>query len=73
MTEALLELEQVEVVYDRVIRAVQGISLRVPAAATVATHPLISPARCSSSTRLERRDGRRALFCGKKPCSGTAS
>jgi branched-chain amino acid transport system ATP-binding protein len=36
MTEALLEVEQVEVVYDRVIRAVQGISLRVPAAATVA-------------------------------------
>jgi branched-chain amino acid transport system ATP-binding protein len=36
MTEALLEVEQIEVVYDRVIRAVQGISLRVPAAATVA-------------------------------------
>jgi branched-chain amino acid transport system ATP-binding protein len=32
----LLDLDQIEVVYSRVIRAVQGISLRVPAGGTVA-------------------------------------
>ena len=36
MAGALLELEQVEVVYGRAIRAVQGISLRVPKGSTVA-------------------------------------
>lgn len=36
MTEAILQLDQVEVVYGRVIRAVQGISLRVVAGSTVA-------------------------------------
>jgi branched-chain amino acid transport system ATP-binding protein len=36
MAEALLELNQVEVVYGRVIRAVQGISLRVSKGSTVA-------------------------------------
>jgi branched-chain amino acid transport system ATP-binding protein len=36
MTETLLELDQVEVVYGRVVRAVQGISLHVPQGGTVA-------------------------------------
>lgn len=36
MVETLLELDQVEVVYERVIRAVQGISLRVATGSTVA-------------------------------------
>jgi branched-chain amino acid transport system ATP-binding protein len=36
MSESLLELDQVEVVYGRVVRAVQGISMSVPKGATVA-------------------------------------
>jgi branched-chain amino acid transport system ATP-binding protein len=36
MTEVLLDVEQIEVVYGRVVRAVQGISMRVPQGATVA-------------------------------------
>jgi branched-chain amino acid transport system ATP-binding protein len=36
MTEKLLEVEQLEVVYGRVVRAVQGISLHVPSGGSVA-------------------------------------
>jgi acyl-CoA synthetase (AMP-forming)/AMP-acid ligase II len=42
-----------------------------PAAATVATHPLISPARCSWSTRQARPAGRKGRCCARRLWYGT--
>ena len=36
MSKSILQLEQLEVVYGRVVRAVQGISLHIPDRSTVA-------------------------------------
>jgi branched-chain amino acid transport system ATP-binding protein len=70
--EALLEIDNIEVVYNKAVQVLRGLSLRVPHGAIVA---LLGSNGAGKSTTLKSVSGLLALEAGSQwplPCDGRA-